>query len=894
MKRVLLFILGSLYFLSGVLAQTPNVNFQVTDGDVHASVYDASTQKLYVAGDFTAFGNPNSANFASLNASGLYNVNALPTINGQVNKIIADGANLFVVGMFHRVGNSIKIGIVKLNAQRQVDPTFNPALDFLDTINYKSNYYEINDIAISGNLIAISGKFRINGSLRRIALLDKTTGAVYSWSPFIDHFNSSIYDVEFSGSLLFVGGKFTLYSGVNNSGSQLRRAFAAFVISNPNNVTLSSGFNFGLNANYSWQPEVYSMSITGSTLYIGGFFSGGSNFIAENIFSVNILTGTRNSSFNTSLYSPSSTSYKSSFVSSIVAISTNQIFVGGKFYTPTIGNNTRYNFALLSSTGNFNTSSQFNIGDYSQTNITNICAVNTGSNTFRIFISGAFNYLLNSDKKYNGMVAYDFNSSNFSFNQNVAITNGTAGPITTAIRDVSGNYYIGGSFSFAGGTRCPHLAVFNNAGNLDLSTTNSFFMNSYGRMSIKSMALIGSNIYLGGSFKTSNSSVPTAGRNDLMKISKISLATDPNFPQLDGTYGNAINALVGDGSNLYIGGSFSRYLFPNNSLVSKANFFAWNTISNSAINYIGNLNGVVKDIAYNSSNVFVGGTFSAPTFGSSPAIAKFSKFNLSLSSFTTSNIHSNITALKVINSDLYVGEKNVIYVYNANTNAYRARFDLPTPNSTEVKTILQVSPTMFVAGFNSNKMYFSQIHTSSTFQNYSMNEDTRVSTGYKPLNYFSNSNLILGVYWGDLSLYSKGSSISFFNGRRTFAGFNNNLVLPPPFAPTISASSINLIPSTTSVSMSFIPGNGSRRIVLARKDFDPIIPATFPSSIFASTSFGSGTNFGGATFCVYDGTGTSLNIINLQNLSNYRFAVVEYNINGSVRTYKTTGVPFAS
>lgn len=899
MKKVLLFIIGIMYFLIEVHAQTPNVNFQVADGEVHASVYDASTQKLYVAGDFTAFGNPNSANFASLNASGFYNSNALPTINGQVNKIVADGANLFVVGAFHRVGNSLKIGIVKLNSLRQIDPNFNPAIDFFDTVNYKSNYYEINDISINGNLIAISGKFRINGSLRRVALIDKTTGSIFSWSPFIDNGNNAIYDVELSNGLLFIGGRFDLYSGANNSGSILRRAFAAFVVSNPNSVTLSTGFNFNLNTGSSYPTSVYSMSITGSTLYVGGCFTGGTNFFAGGIFSVNILTGTRISGFNPNLSAPTSSNnyYPSAIVRSIVAISSNQIFIGGEFNTPTFGGSSRKNFALLSSNGSCNNSPQFNLVQYLSPTILNLAVVNTGLNTYRVFISGAFNYLQNTNRKYQGMVAYDFNASTFTFTQNVPFTDRIAGPVITSIRDVSGNFYLGGSFSFAGGTRCPHFAVFDNTGNLDMSKTNSFLLNSFGNMSIKSMALIGSNIYLGGAFKTNQSSSPTSGRNDLMKISKTTLQTDLIFPQLDATSGNSINALTGDGSILYIGGTFSKYIGTSGALVTKPNFFAWNTSTNSQINFTGIINGTVNDIAYNSSTVFVGGNFAAPLAGSSAAIAKFAKSSGSLQSFNTTNIHNSITALKVIGSNLYVGEKASIYVYNSSSNNFIARYNLPIPsyaNYLSISSILPVSSNLFVAGFNAEKLYFNNIHNSSIYQNYSMNEDTRVSAGFRPLNYFSNFNSIFGTNWKALSLSIKGSVVSFGNGARIFAGFSNSLVLPAPLVPTLSASNIVLNPSTTSVNLSFTNGNGARRIVLARKDFNPIIPTSFPTNISANSIFGSGTNLGNATFCVYDGTGSSLTISNLQSLSNYSFAVVEYNLNGTVRSYKTTDVPFAS
>ncbi len=900
MKRIVLLFICTVTSLLVAKAQIPSTANLVADGEVNASVvvYTSSGPRIHVGGDFTAFGDPNSANFAAVNASGQNVANALPTMNGQVNKILADGSNLYVVGRFIRVGGVLRNGIVKLNAQRQIDVNFNPAIDFIDTST--TGTFEINDIAINGNLIAISGYFRVNGTeLRRIALIDKATGSVYSWTPNLSVSSSLIYDVEFNNSLLFVGGKFDITSVVNGNVTVVRKAFAAYIISNPNSVTLSGAFNFGLSNPNGWQPIVYTLATSGTTLYIGGNFEGGTGFVSQNIISVNMTSGTRNSNFNAGLSSPNNNAYLSSYVTTIVAVSSNIIFVGGKFYTPYLGGIRRANFALLSSTGGFSNAPQFNIADFDNTIIRNISVVNTGTNTFRLFLSGPFSSILNSNRRFKGMLAYDFNSSNYSFALNSQILDGTAGPITSCFRDGTSTYILGGSFSFAGGTRCPHLATFTHTGNLDMTTTNGFFMNSFGNMSIKSMALIGTNIYLGGSFKPSNSSMPSSGRNDLMKISRTTLITDNNFPQLDGTFGNVVNVLAGEGSELFIGGSFSRYLTQTGAPVLKPNFIAWNIGTNSVINYTPNILGTVTDIAFNYNNLFVAGSFSAPLSGSSPAIAKFlrSTSSLTFQTFSTSNVHSNITSLEVINANMYVGEKNAIFVYDISgisSNPYKAKYNLPTPTNTMVTSILPITSTTVAVGFNTGKLYLGPIHSGAVFQTYSMYEDTRVLSNFKSL-YLPNWNAIklVGVYRSPLWFHSKGGTTGFGNGTSTFVAFNASFVPPAPPAPTVGASNMSFSNiEAFNLRMSCNSGNGSGRIVLARKGGIPVIPATFPSTIIGSTIFGNGTNFGSGTFCVSNSSGVinNLTITNLQALSSYTFSVIEYNTLGTVRTYNTTSI----
>ena len=891
MRRHLLLLLFCFIQLNLCLGQEISTAFKTTDGQINASVYDASAQKFYVAGDFTAFGNPNSANLACLNSAGANIENALPKINGQVNKIIQDGSDYYVIGKFHRVNGELRMGIVRLNSSRQVDLTFNPAIDFADTSIAAGN--EINDIAISGNTIVVSGKFRTANTLRRIALLNKTNGSVFNWSPEISAFSSTIHCIKVYNNQLYVGGSFNLTNFLVSGSTPIRTNFAIFNIINPNAVTLS---NVKITLTGS-STTVYAMESIGAALLVGGNFDGVGSYSFSDIFALNMNLGTVITGFNAKL-TPSSSSY----VASISAISTNQIFIGGSF-TATVSGNTRSNFILVNSAGNLNVSAPFNIALRDQTIVRHITSVSSGTNLYRVFINGPFNLIAGSNRIFQGMIAYEFNASSGTFVMLNNVVNGTAGPVNSCIRDLTGNYILGGAFSFAGGVRCPHLAVFTSNGMLDITYSNSFLANSYGDISIKTICLSGSNIFLGGSFKATNSSSPASGRSDLLKLSKTSLMTDLNFPQLDVNTSNSINVIVADGSNLYIGGKFTKFLLPNSTSVAKNNFFAWNGSNNSAINFNGDLlNGQVNDIAFNSNSVFVGGTFSAPITGSSAAIAKFSKSTLGLQSLGSNINRTVVSALKIINSNLFVAEFSSVYCYDIVSNSLKDTYRSNYYNSvTPFSSIFQITPTLFVTAGNGTNLYYSTLNNSNTPSGITfLSEDTRFSAGFKLLNFIPSMALISGVYKENCLYDIKGFRTIFTKGKNTFVSQNNNLLPPVPPAPTNPSTLVNFVPTANSILMSWNSGNGTRRIVLARKNADPIIPATMPTSIVASSNFGAGTNVGNATFCVYDGDGSTFELTNLQNLSNYRFVILEYNIgitannSGTIRTYNTNNYPLVS
>jgi endonuclease I len=106
--------------------------------------------------------------------------------------------------------------------------------------------------------------------------------------------------------------------------------------------------------------------------------------------------------------------------------------------------------------------------------------------------------------------------------------------------------------------------------------------------------------------------------------------------------------------------------------------------------------------------------------------------------------------------------------------------------------------------------------------------------------------------------------------------------LEPTLAPTAFMLKSN---TTSSVLISWKSGNGARRLVLARASSPVNASPTDSNSYYANATFGSGTQIGSGNFVVYDGMGSSAEILGLnQNLS-YHFLVVEYNGYGAASNY---------
>jgi len=111
--------------------------------------------------------------------------------------------------------------------------------------------------------------------------------------------------------------------------------------------------------------------------------------------------------------------------------------------------------------------------------------------------------------------------------------------------------------------------------------------------------------------------------------------------------------------------------------------------------------------------------------------------------------------------------------------------------------------------------------------------------------------------------------------RVSMTSLSLNYEIPPP--PTIQASNIFFTDVTTSsFTINWTPGDGTHRLVLVKAgsavDSDPVDGTTYT----ASNLFGAGDEIGTGNFVVYNGSGNSVTVDNLNANTTYHVAVYEF------------------
>lgn len=108
--------------------------------------------------------------------------------------------------------------------------------------------------------------------------------------------------------------------------------------------------------------------------------------------------------------------------------------------------------------------------------------------------------------------------------------------------------------------------------------------------------------------------------------------------------------------------------------------------------------------------------------------------------------------------------------------------------------------------------------------------------------------------------------------------------VPDVLAPTVSASGINFSSITpTSMKLNFTAGNGEQRLIIMKS-------GSQPSFIPADNAFYSGTVSAGETV-MYNGSGNSLDLTNLQPGATYYLKVFEFNTDSTRTRYLTSTAP---
>ncbi len=870
MKKILLLLLIGIGLIGRVNAQFGFDTYNVADGEINSTFHDVAANRMYVAGDFKAFGDTSSSGFAALNSTtGALIKNIIPAINGQVNKIVSDGSTgFFIAGNFTQVGSLSRNYVAHILASGQVDANFNASIDAKLGGSAKSLAYSANGLVIIGNFNSVAGSTR-NG----IVMVTPSNGSLKTH--FAPNISGTINEVLYHNNLLFIAGSYSL---LNSNGSSTGRTnFCAYSVSTNSSTLQVTSFNLS----FQTGGVVYTMAIspgTNPTLYIGGNFTLTSNSAFTKLVAINLQSGTLISSFLPAV---------NGYVYSLAIPFPNYILVGGSFSSA--GGVSRSFFTVLSSGGQAYLSPAFNVNPNG--GLLNITFAPRGTNNCLVTISGAFTSINSTtDPATRYTACYDLTSTG-AFTFNAAYTNGFSGAVSTSF--LSGSRIIfGGDFLFAGGTRCPHLAVITNTGQILTNLTSAFLYKTSASFSVKSIANIGNNIYLGGRFLANS----FGGRNNLLKISKTNGVIDVSFFQTAASLNSSVNVLKNEGTNLLVGGEFTTIGTTSQNL-TRQRFAAINTTNNSVLNSV-NFSGPVNYIAVGTNFVYIGGSFNSVIASDyTNNVARVLRTSLTtvyntsfrLSAPSTYMSHGSIRDLSIINGDLFLGDGSYYYQYDQFNLLMKAIYRASSFQAANVRSIIPISSNQFVTDINNGswtKSLFIGTNTpinSTTYSMFPLSQAANLGNDFKLLSYTASNNKILGTVY-----YSKGGN----------AGYKLVSFVAPnptaPAAPSSSSSNLTFQPTINSINVNWSNGNGMKRIVVARKGGIPILPASIPNGIFASSSFGNGTNLGNGTFVIYEGSGNSCVLNNLALNSMYGFRVIEFNENSWVKTFRLNPITSGS
>ncbi len=524
----------------GIENSTPVVltNFPVTDGDIKVITLSSDEGTAYIGGSFTTVYTTNEGSLVGVSTSTGTPVNTgCAVVNGLINASVSDGSGGVYIGGAFNVNGSTISNLAHISSNCTLDTNFNVSVNA-----------SISVMAFSGTILYIGGDFTVVGGVSRnkLASITVATKTVNSFNPSP---NNAVTAILLSGSTLYVGGAFT------SIGGQSRNYVAAV------NSSTGTATSFNANAN----SYVFSFLLSGTTLYVGGAFTTMGGTTRNRVAAVNSSTGALITGFNANA---NSTVFA-------MALSGTNLYLGGVFTT--IGGTTRNRVAAVnSSTGALVTGFNANVGG---------AVYALYINGTSLYIGGQFTTIGGTRRNNMGAVNYSTGSL-LTFNPNVS------GKVMTFAL-YSTTLYIGGEFAAIGGQSRNRIAA------ISTSTGALTSFNPNANDIVDAIVVSGSTIYVGGYFTT----IGGQSRNRIAALSASTGSATSFNPNCNGT----VMALVLNGSTLYVGGSFTTI-----GGQSRTNIASLNASTGSANSFNpGVTGGAVGSIELVGSTLYIGGWFTA-------------------------------------------------------------------------------------------------------------------------------------------------------------------------------------------------------------------------------------------------------------------------------------------
>ncbi len=586
------------------------VHAELTAGTVSNKVWGPTTSSsiyavasddtyTYFGGDFTFVG-PIGGYGAITNTTGS-TVSSIPNLNNSVYTATPDGSGgWYIGGDFTQVGKFTRNRLAHIHSDGSVDAKWNP--------NSNSYVYSIevsgSDIYIGGNFTSIGGK-----SIGYFAKLNNTDGSAdSSWNANV---NGLVYDSVIDGNDIYFAGSFT------SVGGQTRNRAAKVSLAN---ASLDSSWNPNANS------VVTDLVIHQSNAYVLGTFSsiGGQsrNYMAK----LNLTDGSADGSWNPNPTNPGDTVY----ALTIDALGS-AIYVGGRWSN--IGGQARLSMAKL------------NLTDGSADGSWNAFLTDSVKDVYSITNDGTSLYAGGEFTDIGGLTRnYMAKLNTTNGNVDSAFSAGSSNAAVRIIALSNTSLFVGGSFASFGLIRNGIARIFNSTGILDEAWNPNAMLDADYSGSIYSIALSGSDVYVGGDFST----IGGLARRNMAKLNNTNGNADVTW---DPSASNSVHSIAISGSDIYTGGDFTTIGGQTRNRIAKLN----NTNGNADVTWNPNADSSVYSIAISDSDIYAGGEFTTIGGQTRNRIAKLNNTNGNADATWDANASAYVRSIAISGSDVYVG-----------------------------------------------------------------------------------------------------------------------------------------------------------------------------------------------------------------------------------------------
>jgi hypothetical protein len=546
-------------------------------------------------------------------------------------------------------------------------------------------------LAVVGKDLYLGGQFTSAGGVpaNYIARYNTDTG---SWHALGDGVNNNVFALAVSGTDLYVGGQFTNASGT------AANYIARYATDTGNWHALGDGVN---------RPVVRALSVIGKDLFVGGEFTSAGGVPANRIARYHTDTG----SWHALGDGVSGSDFD---IVRAFAVSGTDLYVGG--YFPSAGGVPANHIARYDTeTGSWHDLGEgvnstvralavigtdlyvgglFNLAGGASAN--RIARYDTGTSSWHTLGDGVSNMVsalavIGTDLYVGG----DFSSADGIFASRIAryatdtgswhALGGVVNNTVQSLVIVGTNLYVGGAFISVGGAPASHIARY------DTDNENWHALGDGLNSTVEALVVVGTNVYVGGVF-TSAGGLPAS------RIARYATDTG-NWHALGDGVNSAVRALAVVGTDLYVGGDFTSAGGVPASRIARyeTDTGSWHALGDG-------VNNRVRALAVSGTDLYVGGQFTSASGVPASRIARYETDTGSWQALGD-GVNNSVIALAVDGTDLYVGgvftsagdaAANYIARYATDTGSWHT---LGNGLSSSVNALAVVGSDLFVGGF---------------------------------------------------------------------------------------------------------------------------------------------------------------------------------------------------